>query len=134
MDTPGTSRQLPKAATLVDLGEKEYNPALCVICQDPKDSTPLTSGDKGRESVKRAAELREDNVYKRIKTYHSGTNESHIFKYHNTTRCFKKYVHASYLKSAVQTKSDQEKDKLDQESLSSPPRILSRKTLSLFST
>ena len=78
MDTPVTSRQLPKAATLVDLGEKEYNPYLCVICQDPKDSTPLTTGDKGRESVKRAAELREDNVYKRIKTYHSGTND-HIY-------------------------------------------------------
>ena len=39
---------------------------LCIICQDPNATIHLTSATTGRKAIKRAAEIRNDIVYKRL--------------------------------------------------------------------
>ena len=119
--------------TAARVKEKAYNRNLCIICQNNNEDAPgLSTGATGRASVKRAAELREDIVNKRIKIYHSDTSEpsNNVFSYHNTQDCFKGYVHAKNLRQIEKEKEKLVVSQSEQECVSSPePRTSSRKNL-----
>lgn len=78
--------------------EEPVNIELCIICQhdDKASLKQLTTKPRGRASVKRAAEIRDDIVTKRLCTISaisggvgSGTSTdlSETFKYHNNNKC-----------------------------------------------
>ena len=95
MSTSGPSSHFLKIKATLD--EEIYNKALCIICQNPEDTERLYTGVAGRQSVKRAAESKQDHVNKRIKKHHSDTehseiNQNNVFYYHNTNKCFKSYI------------------------------------------
>ena len=79
------------------------NTTLCMICQKD-DKLPVASEVTGRNSVKRAAEIRHDEVAKRLRIITSKDNDQATvhdrqFVYHNTNRCYKNYTHVNKLKS-----------------------------------
>lgn len=69
------------------------NLAKCIICQRATEEK-LTVGEKGTESVKRASEIRRDEVYERLLT--TETTESPI-SYHR--KCFQTYTSKTNLAS-----------------------------------
>ena len=78
-----------------------FNHHRCIICQEDTKS-PVTSEKTGRASVKRAAEIHNDIVTKRIKSLMGDDNEDNdivAFVYHNTNKCYKSYTHSGKLKS-----------------------------------
>ena len=98
-------------------GAEHFNLDLCVICQKD-DKLPVTSAPKGRESVKRAAEIRNDIVTKRLRSIEAcdlnaaksddnmldateidAAQVEQPFVYHNTNMCFKGYTHTTLLKT-----------------------------------
>jgi len=87
-----------------------FNQSLCIICQKD-DKLPLTSELTGRNNVKRAAEIRNDAVTKRLRSiaWKDGNqvNDDKTFVYHNTNTCYKNYTHANKLKS-IEAKNKQE--------------------------
>ena len=108
MSTPGSSSLLLKIKTTNN--ETEYDRALCIICQNQEDTSHLSTGVIGIQSMKRAAETKQDNICKIIKTHHndtenSETNPNNIFYYHNTNKCFKSYIQIP--KTAQKFESDQ---------------------------
>ena len=81
-----------------------FNHHRCIICQEDTKS-PVTSEKTGRASVKRAAEIRNDIVTKRIKSLMGDDNEDNdivTFVYHNTNKCYKSYTHSGKLKSIAE--------------------------------
>ena len=76
---------------------EEFNPDWCILCQKPdtkgkkKSSKPACRPtESGKNSLKRAAEARNDVVVKRRICALEG--EGKTFLYHNTNECFKGYT------------------------------------------
>lgn len=93
----------PTSTTLVaSMAEDDvFNPQKCIICQEDNKS-PITSEQRGRTRMKRAAKIRNDIVMKRIKTVVGDVeedNDNGMFVYHNTNKCYKSYTHSGKLKS-----------------------------------
>jgi len=65
------------------------HPDRCIICQKKgKSSEPLHGGATGRKRVRDVAEVKDDDVNKRLKIL----GPDFEFKYHNTYSCYKKYT------------------------------------------
>ena len=90
-----TPNPIPSSLKLIspETESDTFSPQLCIICQKD-DKLHLTSGPTGRGKIKRAAEIREDTVSKRIKLLmnDSDSNKSDIFSYHSTNQCYKTYT------------------------------------------
>src|SRR6476469_1577039 len=84
------------------------NHHLCIICQEDS-KFPTTSEAAGRASIKRAAEIRNDVGTKRIKSVigdgGDDDDDTGMFVYHNSNRCYKSYTHSGKLKSIVEKKA-----------------------------
>lgn len=82
-----------------------FNHRLCIICQEDS-KVPVTSEKVGRASMKRAAEIRNDVVTKRIKSVmgdvEDDDDDNGMFVYHNTNKCYKAYTHSGKLKSIAE--------------------------------
>lgn len=66
----------------------KFDPRICIICQE-RSKTPVTSEKTGRERLKRAAMIRNDDVAKRLKTMvdeqDDGEDSDNLaFVYHNS--------------------------------------------------
>ena len=67
----------------------KLDPDKCIICQKDDSKDPCTPSEAGKLSMKRAADVRNDIVSKRLKI----AEESGIeYCYHNLNACFKGYV------------------------------------------
>lgn len=62
-----------------------FDPGKCIICQESKD-LKTTSTPDGRIKILRAAEIRKDIVYERLKLIEEN------FHYHVDNRCYKSYT------------------------------------------
>ncbi len=102
---------VPRRTNLVTTMAEDdvFNSSLCIICQED-DKTPLTSQKTGRASMKRAANIRNDVVRKRIKSMmgdDKDEDDNAMFVYHNSNKCYKQYTHSGKLKS-IEEKSFEE--------------------------
>ena len=70
--------------------ESNFNINNCIICQKPGD---LVSKENGRRNIIDAANIRKDEVYKRLQLETLDGN----FKYHMTNKCYKNYTHKKTL-------------------------------------
>lgn len=93
----------PVGLQLINETSNDFNPELCIICQTPdiknkkgKAKSVSHPTQVGINSLKRAAEYKDDDVKKRLKILET---EGKSFVYHNTNECFKKYVLGNKLKS-----------------------------------
>ena len=80
-----------------------FNHRLCIICQEDS-KVPVTSKKVGRASMKRAAEICNHVVTKRIKSVMGDVEDDNngMFVYHNTNKCYKAYTHSGKLKSIAE--------------------------------
>ena len=88
--------------------DEDFNPQFCIICQE-SNKLPLTSEKTGRETLKRAASIRNDAVSKRIKILVGDCDDADDnakFVYHNTNKCYKSYTHSCKLE-AIEEKIEQ---------------------------
>ena len=72
-----------------------FNLNLCILCQK-EDTSSVTSGLTGRSSVKRAAEIHNDIVAKRLRSIScegSVDENKKIFVYYYTKKCYKNCTH-----------------------------------------
>lgn len=84
------------------------HPERCIICQKKnKKSETLHGGTIGRKRVRDAAEQKNDDVHKRLRTLGSDFE----FKYHNSYACYKKYTDIRNLS----TTSEEQSTSLDEE-------------------
>ena len=75
------------------------DPIKCIICQEDRKGKPPISLPVGRESLKRAANVKNDVVFKRMKIMEQmGVVE---FVYHNTNECYKNYTHHKSIEAAA---------------------------------
>ena len=119
---------------------------LCIICQDPSATMHLTSAaPKGRQTLQRAAEIRNDIVYKRLCSIERKSDSAsgsgnvdvdsggdHAIKYHNTNSCFKSYclrktLTAIEAKKINYNKTEKEPMKVEMESPKSPKLTMSNR-------
>lgn len=98
----------------------KFDPRICIICQE-RSKTPVTSEKTGRERLKRAAMIRNDDVAKRLKTMvdeqDDGEDSDNLaFVYHNTNKCYKSYTHSGKLKAIEAKAAAVEDQSIEQES------------------
>ena len=61
----------------------------CIICQEEDDTPLCVPTEQGKNTLKRASDIRDDPVSKRLKhAEESGVD----YVYHNVNKCFKAYV------------------------------------------
>ena len=61
----------------------------CIICQEKDDAPLCVPTEQGKNTLKRASDIRDDPVSKRLKhAEESGVD----YVYHNVNKCFKAYV------------------------------------------
>lgn len=95
---PGPSR-INLVASMAE--ENVINPKIFFICQED-NKVPVTSEKTGRARMKRAATICNDVVTKHIKSVigdEEEADESGMFVYHNTNKCYKSYTHSGKLKA-----------------------------------
>ena len=68
--------------------EVPFDKDKCILCQQVKPIT-MNCSDKGCKRIKEAANIRDDEVSKRLKLLKVGE----IFQYHMTNECYKSYTH-----------------------------------------
>lgn len=74
---------------------KEFNVKKCILCQQHNKNHNATSGLSGRENIKRAATVRQDEkVCKRLKIVAGSQSKS--FVYH-LSKCYKSYTMEKHL-------------------------------------
>lgn len=85
-----------RGVLLTENTSNEFDAFKCIICQkhDKKEKTSHPS-EAGRRSMKRAADIRNDIVTKRLKRAEEGAIS---YVYHNNNKCFKWYTHSKKLK------------------------------------
>lgn len=112
----------PSCKSLVPSMEEadKFDPRICIICQE-RSKTPVTSEKTGRERLKRAAMIRNDDVAKRLKTMvdeqDDGEDSDNLaFVYHNTNKCYKSYTHSGKLKAIEAKAAAVEDQSIEQES------------------
>ena len=67
----------------------QFDPEKCIICQKDDIKNPCVPTEAGKLSMKRAADVRNDIVAKRLKIAED-TDVDYV--YHNLNTCFKGYV------------------------------------------
>ena len=79
--------------------ECQVDPIKCIIFQEDKKEKPPISLSVGCESLKRAASVKNDVVFKRMKIMEQrGVVD---FVYHNTNACYKNYTHHESVEAAA---------------------------------
>ena len=107
LDLQGTSLVSRREIPTVNL-------KLCIICQK-STKVSVTSQEKGRANVLRAAQIRNDEVYQRLLTI-EGT-----FSYHMNNACYKGYTKQTVL-DRIKAKADEQRSTLAVEAtIQEPP-------------
>lgn len=75
--------------------EVSFDSSLCIICQE---GNKLTSTSNGSQQIRKAAEIRQDVVFDRLKGI---TEINQLLKYHLNPKCYKSYTNSKNLKKIV---------------------------------
>ena len=67
----------------------EFEAAKCIVSQTADDNPLSIPTEQGRASMKRASDIRNDSVSKRLKF---AEDQALDYVYHNVNQCFKAYV------------------------------------------
>ena len=95
--------QLPSGVQLVHC--PDFDISRCIICQKDISKLNVTSQHYWRDSVKRAAMIRDDDVCKRLKLIENTDKE---FVYHNNYACYKNYTRKDRLDALLERNEETE--------------------------
>ena len=94
----------PQPSSLLSLKRRAnigFDLNLCVICQQRSKDDPVSEA-KGRQQIMAAAEIRRDDVWRRL---NSEVIDS-VFKYHTNNKCYKAYTHKRRLSTITPEAED----------------------------